>query len=722
MAIRRCPYCKAIIDEAQKYCNNCGTQLLFPEEEDGEEPIKGEKILDEDFPVERESGEFSEELRDADEPEGEAGEDRVDIDLGAVVDGTSDIADIPSDEAMAFTDLREAEPDIDTRETIRRDIEIKKPDTRDIIPAAELRRPGQKEPGPAEALPSERPSSRRKKAAAEDRPLDEILKPSEIRFESGADNGSLKKRRIGGDAEEPLPRPGRESKNRDTKIEIARLIADFERRRKEHAAEMQALTAAQGDEIPAETGPETFKTPAAEDIGPPPTSEDLNREEEALRDGATGDFATDYEYAADKPEAEEAASIDAHIPFLVNSLKKADPGSDLFAGQAEQFDEKHPVFVTEDLEEARLPGEVEEKDHLIQKTRRDFLETERAGEAAGSQATVEPPPEDGRAALISRILRKRSESGRVSKENREMAESLAALQSLQSSEPAASAAPEEASDRPKGGKPGKATLSRGDRAAIPSGDTMDFENEVLDKSGAEYAGAPTKGIPESVTSILPPLPMEAETAPLEIEKATEPVSSIEPEPESEPEPELELELEPEPALESESAPESEPEPEIEIEPEPEMELVPELEPEPAPRPEPEREERKAGIFRKARPRIEKPAESPLPSGQEETEAAAETPAAAPGESSSVRAPAVHLGFFRRIKATLIDLMIIGLFWVVAAGAASRMLNEPIINMVIGQAGPLGILYGVLMIVYFFLFFLFLGDTPGGRLVTPKSRN
>ena len=49
MAIRRCPYCKAIIDESQKYCNNCGTQLLFPEDDTIEDDIKGEKIVDEDF-------------------------------------------------------------------------------------------------------------------------------------------------------------------------------------------------------------------------------------------------------------------------------------------------------------------------------------------------------------------------------------------------------------------------------------------------------------------------------------------------------------------------------------------------------------------------------------------------------------------------------------------------------------------------------------------------
>jgi len=46
MAITRCPYCHAIIDEADKYCNNCGTQLLFSEDEEIEEEIPGEKIID----------------------------------------------------------------------------------------------------------------------------------------------------------------------------------------------------------------------------------------------------------------------------------------------------------------------------------------------------------------------------------------------------------------------------------------------------------------------------------------------------------------------------------------------------------------------------------------------------------------------------------------------------------------------------------------------------
>ncbi len=48
MAIKRCPYCRSIIDERDQFCNNCGTQLLFPEDEKAEEDIPGEKILDVD--------------------------------------------------------------------------------------------------------------------------------------------------------------------------------------------------------------------------------------------------------------------------------------------------------------------------------------------------------------------------------------------------------------------------------------------------------------------------------------------------------------------------------------------------------------------------------------------------------------------------------------------------------------------------------------------------
>lgn len=46
MAITRCPYCHSLVDETSKYCQNCGTQLLFPEDEEIEEDIPGEKIIE----------------------------------------------------------------------------------------------------------------------------------------------------------------------------------------------------------------------------------------------------------------------------------------------------------------------------------------------------------------------------------------------------------------------------------------------------------------------------------------------------------------------------------------------------------------------------------------------------------------------------------------------------------------------------------------------------
>jgi len=84
VAIRRCPYCKAIIDESQKYCNNCGTQLLFPDEEVGEEDLKGEKVLDDDFQTSSEE-DLEASLEPADEEEAEI--EKEEIDLEEVIHG-----------------------------------------------------------------------------------------------------------------------------------------------------------------------------------------------------------------------------------------------------------------------------------------------------------------------------------------------------------------------------------------------------------------------------------------------------------------------------------------------------------------------------------------------------------------------------------------------------------------------------------------------------------
>ncbi len=48
MGIKRCPYCRALVEEGEVYCRHCGTQLLYPEDELIEEDIPGEKIVLED--------------------------------------------------------------------------------------------------------------------------------------------------------------------------------------------------------------------------------------------------------------------------------------------------------------------------------------------------------------------------------------------------------------------------------------------------------------------------------------------------------------------------------------------------------------------------------------------------------------------------------------------------------------------------------------------------
>jgi len=75
MAIKRCPYCKSFIEEKDKYCKNCGTQLLFPEDEFIDEQIPGDKIIEDDRvreeDLEEESSEKDAEEEDEEEEEEE---------------------------------------------------------------------------------------------------------------------------------------------------------------------------------------------------------------------------------------------------------------------------------------------------------------------------------------------------------------------------------------------------------------------------------------------------------------------------------------------------------------------------------------------------------------------------------------------------------------------------------------------------------------------------
>jgi hypothetical protein len=119
MAIIRCPYCHAIIDETAKYCNNCGTQLLFPEDETLEEEIPGEKIVDadveekdyeldepEDETVNLEDADNEEESWEEDADEGVELADESDEELKGRETGETEIGE-PGEEDVKTEDLDE---------------------------------------------------------------------------------------------------------------------------------------------------------------------------------------------------------------------------------------------------------------------------------------------------------------------------------------------------------------------------------------------------------------------------------------------------------------------------------------------------------------------------------------------------------------------------------------------------------------------------------------
>jgi hypothetical protein len=193
MAIRRCPYCKAIIDESQKYCNNCGTQLLFPEDELVEEDVKGDKIVDEDIPEGKED-EFEKSLLPDEDEEGE----KEEIDLEEVIEGG---ASFPDEEHKE----KEVEEDIIEEEEIKEE-EILEPDEA----------PDEKLDEDADEEPVAPPAGE----FAEEKREPEILKDvTEEEAQAG----------------EPL---GAEPET-DTKEEIARLIAALEKRHKKTALSVE---------------------------------------------------------------------------------------------------------------------------------------------------------------------------------------------------------------------------------------------------------------------------------------------------------------------------------------------------------------------------------------------------------------------------------------------------------------------------------------------------
>jgi len=122
MAIIRCPYCHAIIDENDKYCNNCGTQLLFSEDESIEEEIPGEKIIEAEPDEEEKDYEIEEPGKESAKPvdaDDEADEGTRELGEGPKEEtGTKDIGQLLEEEEPGDVRDSELESDGDKTEAV----------------------------------------------------------------------------------------------------------------------------------------------------------------------------------------------------------------------------------------------------------------------------------------------------------------------------------------------------------------------------------------------------------------------------------------------------------------------------------------------------------------------------------------------------------------------------------------------------------------------------
>jgi hypothetical protein len=83
-------------------------------------------------------------------------------------------------------------------------------------------------------------------------------------------------------------------------------------------------------------------------------------------------------------------------------------------------------------------------------------------------------------------------------------------------------------------------------------------------------------------------------------------------------------------------------------------------------------------------------------------------------------PRIGLGFFRRIAATIFDFVFVAVLWLTAVGLASLLMKADVRGLVRVAMLPLGLLFSVLFAGYLFLFFFFLGETLGGRLMARRG--
>lgn len=109
MGIKRCPYCRSLISDQDQYCKNCGTQLLFPEDEEIEEEIPGDKIIEDDRDKEEKEDLTEEELEEEQEEDEEAEaeeEEEEEAEIILVEEDSAALEETGSEELTSRTDRK----------------------------------------------------------------------------------------------------------------------------------------------------------------------------------------------------------------------------------------------------------------------------------------------------------------------------------------------------------------------------------------------------------------------------------------------------------------------------------------------------------------------------------------------------------------------------------------------------------------------------------------
>jgi hypothetical protein len=340
MAIRRCPYCKAIIDEGSEYCSNCGTQLIFPEDEFVEEEIPGDKIID----VNEEDSEPQESKNPAkgkrSSAKGKSGRKKASVpdkEKGKVaevkVDATKD-------------EVKETEPEAELVEEFEPESDLEPDSELETEPETEAK-PEDEEIGEDEG--EELPVHMQEDDSAE-LPSEELLEPEEDlaqKVEEEAEEEAEERAAPDESADfrtedlEGMVDPAEKEKEEIEKF-LDSLKEEREKTKKyyEETGELppwaQNMREAKATEVPFED---------EEDYGGAPIEPDEGEEGEVIKKAA--DFEESFvEESVEKPSEEEPVELDKEIPAQYGELKEEEPvrPADTGMGLPEGVDQQNLPF------------------------------------------------------------------------------------------------------------------------------------------------------------------------------------------------------------------------------------------------------------------------------------------------------------------------------------------------------------------------------------------